>query len=434
MLSRSKLLLSQKLALAQVLTNTTIRGVATTATQGKIGGDISSVFPSLSGIAPPPLPDRYAELKRRFTVGRERVLAESWERLLLDLEKETAVVKRFGSDIIPQVEFKNLSSLDTAKIAEIKKRGVVVVKNVLPDNEALAMKESLKGYIKRNSWAKAFPADSPAVYELYWSPAQRAARAHPSLIASQRFVNSLWHSSLPASMVDTSVSLPYADRFRIRQPGDAGFALGAHIDGGSVERWEDGEYSRCYQKIWTGEWEEYDAYDADHRVHAKMDMYDGAGSCGVWRSWQGWLSLSTTSPHEGTLLVNPLLKHATAYTILRPFFNLSTPTTTLSTTPHFPNSFQGASQEYNNTTHPHLRLDETMTHVPRIAPGDYVFWHCDTIHAVDRVHRGASDSSVLYIPAVPWTVQNEAYVERQRDAEMRGVSPEDFPVGVGVEV
>ncbi|PUU75327.1 hypothetical protein B9Z19DRAFT_1102996 [Tuber borchii] len=310
-------------------------------------GDISSVFPSLSGIAPPLLPGWYAELKRLFAAGRERVLAESWERLLLDLERETAGVKRLGSDIF---EFKDLVSLSKAKIKDIKKRGVVVIKNVLPEKEALSMKESLKEHIKRNSWAKvvAFPADSPAVYELYWSPWQRAARAYPSLIASQCFINSLWYSSLTPSIVDTSVSLPYADRFRICQPGDAGFALGARIDRGSVERWED--------------------LDADHR--------DGAGSCGVWRSCQGWLSMSTTPPGEGTLL------------------------------------------EFNNSTHPHLRLDDVMTHVPRISPGDYVFWNCDTIHSVDR--------SVLYIPAVPWTVESQAYVERQNEAERRGGLPGGF--------
>jgi len=91
MLSRTKFLVP-KLALAT-------RGVATTTARGKVGGDISSVFPSLSGIAPPPLPGRYAELKRLFTTGRESVLIESWERLLLDLEKEVSVVKRFGSDV-----------------------------------------------------------------------------------------------------------------------------------------------------------------------------------------------------------------------------------------------------------------------------------------------------------------------------------------------
>ena len=39
-----------------------------------------------------------------------------------------------------------------------------------------------------------------------------------------------------------------------------------------------------------GIWEEYDACGADHRVGAMMDLYDGAGSCGAQRSWQGWVS------------------------------------------------------------------------------------------------------------------------------------------------
>lgn len=30
----------------------------------------------------------------------------------------------------------------------------------------------------------------------------------------------------------------------------------------------------------------------------------------------------------------------------------------------------------NTKTHPHLRLDETMVSVPKVYPGDMVFWHC----------------------------------------------------------
>ena len=60
---------------------------------------------------------------------------------------------------------------------------VVVVKNVFPEKGSLAMKESLKEHIKRNSLAKGFPlyefvhclklrnstspANSPVVYELH---------------------------------------------------------------------------------------------------------------------------------------------------------------------------------------------------------------------------------------------------------------------------
>lgn len=48
---------------------------------------------------PPPIPDRYAELKSLCTARRERGLAALWEKLLLDREKETAVVKKLGSDV-----------------------------------------------------------------------------------------------------------------------------------------------------------------------------------------------------------------------------------------------------------------------------------------------------------------------------------------------
>jgi len=41
----------------------------------------------------------------------------------------------------------------------------------------------------------------------------------------------------------------YVNRLRIRQPGDAQFALGPHVDRGGIERWEDPEYRSCYTSI-----------------------------------------------------------------------------------------------------------------------------------------------------------------------------------------
>lgn len=38
----------------------------------------------------------------------------------------------------------------------------------------------------------------------------------------------------------------------------------------------------------------------------------------------------------------------------------------------------GYAQELSTALHPHLELDKTMVHVPKIAPGDYVAWHCDS--------------------------------------------------------
>lgn len=50
---------------------------------------------------------------------------------------------------------------------------------------------------------------------------------------------------------------------------------------------------------------------------------------------------------------------------------------------------------------------------------------------MDKVHRGHSDSSVLYIPVCPVTALNAGYLARQRDAFRRGTPGPDFPGGEG---
>lgn len=311
-------------------------------------------------------------------------------------------------------------------LKEIRHRGTVVVRNVIPRETALDWKKRIQEYAAANQdRVKAFPPDSPAVYELYWTPSQAEARAHPNMLDAQRFLQRLWHSSDPNTEISTRNPVTYGDRLRIREPGDAKFTLGPHIDGGSLERWEDPEYSRVYTKILEGKWEEYDPFDAKHRVKANMDLYNGAGACSMLRFFQGWLSMSDTGPGEGTLHVCPLLTHSTAYTILRPFFDLKTNEPQLDNT--FPGSVPGTCQEYNPVTHPHLDLETTMVSVPKVEPGDFVAWHCDSLHSVDKEHRGQNDSSVMYIPATPMCEMNVDYLLRQREAALAYSPPWDFP-------
>ena len=184
--------------------------------------------------------------------------------------------------------------------------------------------------------------------------------------------------------------------------------------------------------------------------------------------------MSQTGPNEGTLLVNPLLQLSTAYCLLRPFFEpiaqAETPITghysegfldpdnwTLKSDSAMTSELQGANpghaQELNQVLHPHLDLQKTMVHIPDIKPGDYVVWHCDSkrlsnshlitrqtppltlsllaIHAVDKVHMGTSDSSVMYIPVCPVTEGNAEYLARQRDTFLQGLPGPDFPGGKG---
>lgn len=205
----------------------------------------------------------------------------------------------------------------------------------------------------------------------------------------------LWNSSNPESEIALSQPLSYADRLRIRQPGDANFALGPHIDGGSVERWEPHGYGRgrVYDKVFEGSWEEYDPWDASSRVPAVVNNYNGLGACSMFRMFQGWLSMSYTKPFEGTLMVNPLIQLSTAYLLLRPFFQPLKEVGQASTDEYLSmdnwrftgsnmtSELQGATpghgQELSSALHPHLELEKTMVHVPNIKPGDFVAWHCD---------------------------------------------------------
>lgn len=41
--------------------------------------------------------------------------------------------------------------------------------------------------------------------------------------------------------------------------------------------------------------------------------------------------------------------------------------------PKFPGSSIGKTQELNEKTHPHLRLDKTMISIPKVQPGDQVY-------------------------------------------------------------
>ncbi|CAI0655841.1 unnamed protein product, partial [Colletotrichum noveboracense] len=187
-------------------------------------------------------------------------------------------------------------------------------------------------------------------------------------------------------------------------------------------------------------------WEVSARVHAVQDLYNGAGACSMFRMFQGWLSMSDAGPREGTLLVNPLVKHTTAYLLLRPFFQplredvsgaeflreenwVFTAGEGMSSELH--GATAGHCQELNGKLHPHLELERTMVHMPKIKPGDFVAWHADQIHAVDMVHEGKGDSSVLYIPVCPLTDQNVWYLKRQREAFLEGLPGPDFPGGKG---
>ncbi|KAK7941595.1 uncharacterized protein PG986_013982 [Apiospora aurea] len=436
-----------------VATQTRMIAMTTTQTQTKTStspppstskreGDISDSFVSLSKTQRPPLPRRFLELKQSLVQGREDAVIASWGRLLRQLRSENELVAAKGPGVVPVLQFHGLESQLSALRDELQKRGVAVIKGVIPRDEARAYKSEIEEYVRQNPSTRA---------------PQLKVRAHPNFLRAQTLLmQHLWHhtTSSPNALVSTSQPLAYADRLRIRQPGDARFALGPHIDGGSVERWERHGYGLggsgrgVYEDVFAGRWEDHDPWDAGARVGAVSDNYRGLGACSMFRMFQGWLSMSRTGPREGTLMVNPLLRLATAYVLLRPFFEpvvaakekrdggyLDEENWRFRDGEAMTSALQGAEpgfgQELSAALHPHLDLDRTMVHMPPVEPGDFVVWHCDTIHAVDKVHTGPSDSSVLYIPICPVTEQNAQYLARQRQAFLDGTPGPDFPGGAG---
>ncbi|CAO1638280.1 unnamed protein product [Sympodiomycopsis kandeliae] len=441
------------------------QAVETSSEKGE--GTIASVFATLSGGSlEDALPSRFSDLKRKILTddGRGDPLAirhrleQNWSSVLPCLNKEITDIQSRQQDVIPSIDYQDHTSLDEwtspSTVEEIKKRGVVVIKNVIPEEQVLQWKSDIQAYALRNN-ARGFPESNPQVYELYWSKAQVLARSNPNLLNASQAILSLWQQSSsdlnPDSMADLSQPLTYADRLRIRQPGDAQFALGAHIDGGGVERWEDPTFLSIWDQILKGNWRDFDNWhlgSQGQRLRAKGDMYNGPGQCSVFRPLQGWLSMSNTGPNEGTLKILPNLKEVTTYNILRPFFHhvkslqdcdynqshyldMSNWTFDSSYSSKFPGCSLGHNIELSNLTHPHLQLDTSMISLSNVKPGDLVFWHCDLIHSVESIHNGSNDSSVMYIPSIPLTQNNWEYVTRQAKKFIAGTPPMDFPGGKG---
>jgi hypothetical protein len=121
-----------------------------------------------------------------------------------------------------------------------------------------------------------FPEGNIQAFEIYNSAAQTRARTHPAILQTQHTLLQLWHSSDPEAKLSLRTPISYFDRFRIRIPGDRSFVLGPHIDGGSLERWEDPGFRACFKAILGGDWREHDPFDAAPRLYACQDLYHAA--------------------------------------------------------------------------------------------------------------------------------------------------------------
>ncbi|KAJ7275778.1 hypothetical protein C8J57DRAFT_1449269 [Mycena rebaudengoi] len=410
------------------------------------------------------MPARLADIKRDIAAADpnfQENITRAWNEVLEELDKVTKVIATEGSAYIPQIAFSDLGSVSEVQIADIKRKGSVVIKDIVDDAEAISWKTSLEEFVKANPQAEGIPADNKQFFQLYWTKAQVKARAHPNMLAATTWLNTLYHTSTDEKLegVDLSTPLTYADRFRIRHPGGHWGGFPPHVDGGSIERWEDANFRACFKDILAGDWKKHDPYALEPRLNARTSLYNLPGRSTIFRTFQGWLAIrfltnlfgyfhsdhfsSNTGPRQGTLKVFPDVRLSNAYIILRPFFRPLVPADSKDvldaknweydiTSPEFQGIYPKADgfggPHPTPALHPHLLLEESMTSMPPVSPGDAVFWHCDVVHSVETEHIGSEDSAVMYIPAVPLTPQNAKYIAVQKEHFLRGVPPPDFPV------
>jgi hypothetical protein len=406
-------------------------------------------------------PERFADLKREIvaaTPDYERRLTESWNDLLQELDERTIEIADEGPSYIPQVHFQYLDTLVPEQLDDIRRKGSIIIHGVVEEGEAASWKTALEDFIRVNPHVEGFPEQDKQLFSLYWTRAQVQARAHPNVLKVSTWLNNLYRAKTGKKMegVDLDVPLVYADRFHIRHPGMQWDVPTPHIDGGSIERWEDSNFRRYFADILSGNWRQHDPYELEGCLDAHASLCGRPGQATVFRTFQGWLAMSEIAPTQGTLKVFPDVHLSNAYTILRPFFRPTVPLDSKDildpknwvfdiSTPDFPGiqprDSGWADLRPTPDLHPHLRLHNTMTSIPKVNPGDLIFWHCDVIHSVEQENTGSSDSAVMYIPAVPQTPQNTAYVKKQAETFLAGTNPPDFAgdrtglpyVGLGVD-
>ena len=350
-----------------------------------------------------------AALKRRWTGDARAAIAA-----IAAEAAEIAAMAADGAAVVPEVGFADIAAGRTtcAQQDAIRRRGCVVVRGVFPAAQAAAWNAELAGYLAGNRLAEAL-GRMPQMVPVYWSRPQVLARQSAELAAVRRWLNRLWRF---AGHFDPDAECSYADRVRIRTPGDTSLALRAHIDGGTAGRWLDPAASLPYRDGLAGDPASVDPFDAAGRT---LPAAADANGCSVFRTWQGWTALTEQGPGDGTLQVLPIAR-AIAAVLLRPFC-ADVPDASLC----------GAEAARAMWIVPewHADLLRALVPIPRVAAGDAVFWHPDLIHAVEPAHTGAAASNVMYIAAAPDCPRNRAFLARQWPAFVSGSAPPDFPPG-----
>ncbi len=342
---------------------------------------------------------------------------------------EIVALRDAGQNIIPEVMFSQLCSRGfTAQQAElVKRRGCVVVRGSFAESEANRWNRELGDYLHTNNYytelreaidaGDADRASHPHMLDIYWSKSQIEIRQSSRLRTLQQQLNGLWRvKSHGLGAFNPNSSYSYADRIRIREPGDKFNGLQPHVDNSSMESWfsRDG-IARMYGTLLNGCWRQFDAFNAVDRVYT--DRKPHPESCGVFRSYQGWMALTPQGADCGTLQLVP-----SSRCVAWMFLNMLQ-----SSLNNNDQVFPKPIEAYLLHADKHDMLIRGLCSIPRLRAGDTVWWHPDTVHAVEQNNNASIPSSVVYLGIAPDCERNRQYMRSQLANFKQGLSPPDFP-------
>jgi hypothetical protein len=342
------------------------------------------------------------------------------------LSDEVVAVQAEGADAVPQLAYRDVANGTVSAIEQqrIRRRGCVIIRKVFDAQQASEWNAAIGRYIDDNDYYRkardkagldqyfsGLASGRPQIFGLYWSLPQIEARQHEHLDVTRRWLNRLWDY---AGEFDPDRQCNYADRVRRREPGDKSLGLSAHCDGGSIERWCDPNFQQVYHEVFFGNVENYDAFCAAGRTNT--EEIPSPAVCSMFRTFQGWTALTAQGAGDGTLRLIPIAG-SMAWILLRAL----QPDVA-------PDDLCSAQAGRALAAHPnwHQALLNALVSIPRVEPGDTVWWHPDVIHAVEDEHRGRDYSNVIYIGAAPWCDKNARFLPRQAESFLHGRSSPDF--------
>ncbi|MDO5059903.1 MAG: DUF1479 domain-containing protein [Neisseria sp.] len=371
------------------------------------------------------------ETKRKLKAALpdyRRVFEEVREHIAAQVA-EIQAVRAAGGNPVPVLQADEMmaGNISEAQKAAIRKRGCVVVKGVFDRARAEQWNRDIGDYLENNRFEEALKnaaedhyfgtlnEGKPQIYGVYWSKPQVEARQDARMREVQCFLNGLWQTESGGKQhFDPENIVSYADRVRRRPPKSKPLGLSPHVDSGTIERWLDDNFRYVYRHIFSGNWRDYNPFDGDGRTEVRE--IPSPANASVFRTFQGWTSLSPQRTRGGTLKLVPIAD-AMSYILLRALQD---------DVPE--DDFCGAQPKRALGVFPqwHQLLLDAECPIPDMEAGDCVFWHCDVVHSVEAEHLGEFDSNVMYIGVAPRCAKNEAYLSGQWAAFVEGKSPPDF--------